>query len=289
MSAIQLQVTNEQYHADTSAISSSGLKLLRHSPKHFWAQYLDPDREQKKSTDAMEFGTLVHAMVLEPETVESEFATMPNGIDKRTKAGKAFWDELSKKNEGKTVVAQNDFELAQKVAKSVLEHPVSSLIYRKFGIPEFTLQWKEEVQINENESVFVDCKARLDWAIAPQHDFQNGLVLDLKTTKDASESDFTKSAYNLGYHIQAAWYSRAMFMAYGVENTTPFIFIAAEKESPFGVMAYKASQDFMTAGWAECKRLLKVYAKCLTENKWPCYPTTIQEINLPKWAKENYV
>jgi len=288
MSAIQLHISNEQYHADTTAISSSGLKLLRYSPKHFWAQYLDSDREQKKATEAMEFGTLVHSMVLEPETVDAEFATMPTGIDKRTKAGKDFWAELQKKNEGKTIVAQDDFDLAQKVSKAVLEHPAASLIYRKFGIPEFTLQWNELVEIDDDKTVLVKCKARIDWAVIPQNDFPSGLIFDLKTTKDASENDFPKSSYNLGYHIQAAWYARAMFMAYGVENT-PFIFIAAEKESPFGVMAYRSSDDFMKAGWAECKRLLKIYAQCLTNNQWPCYPQTIQEINLPRWAKENYV
>jgi hypothetical protein len=79
-----------------------------------------------------------------------------------------------------------------------------------------------------------------------------------------------------------------MQMAFGVSET-PFIFIAAEKESPFGVMAWEAMPDFVSAGWDNCHRLLQTYARCLTDNVWPCYPKTIQELNLPRWAKENYV
>ena len=34
-------MTNEDYHADTSAISASGLKLFMRSPAHYYAAYLD--------------------------------------------------------------------------------------------------------------------------------------------------------------------------------------------------------------------------------------------------------
>ena len=34
-------MTNDDYHADTSAISASGLKLFMRSPAHYYAAYLD--------------------------------------------------------------------------------------------------------------------------------------------------------------------------------------------------------------------------------------------------------
>ena len=35
-------MSNAEYHADTSAISASGLKLFMRSPAHYYAAYLDP-------------------------------------------------------------------------------------------------------------------------------------------------------------------------------------------------------------------------------------------------------
>jgi len=263
VTAVIQQISNADYHADTSVIGSSGLKLLRTSPRHFWADYIDPDRVRKDPTEAMEFGTLVHALVLEPETVKEVSQTLSNKVLK-------------------------SFDVAEKVAQAVRAHPAASLIVRKIGAPEFTIYWEENVRIPDGRVITVKCKARLDWAVTPQSSFPAGLILDLKTTKDASLDEFPKSAYNLGYHIQAAWYARAMQMVYGVEGT-PFLFLAAEKSSPFGVMTYKAKEDFMRAGWDNCQKLLQTYAQCLTDGVWPCYPETIQELNLPRWAKENYV
>jgi len=41
-------MNNEQYHADTSAISASGLKLFARSPAHYYAAYLDPQRPERQ-------------------------------------------------------------------------------------------------------------------------------------------------------------------------------------------------------------------------------------------------
>ena len=44
----------------------------------------------------------------------------------------------------------------------------------------------------------------------------------------------------------------------------------------------------LEAGRREYKRLLKLYLKCLTSGVWPCYDQSIQQLDLPRWAKENY-
>jgi len=53
-------MNNEQYHADTSAISASGLKLFARSPAHYYAAYLDPQRPERQPTAAMKLGTATH-------------------------------------------------------------------------------------------------------------------------------------------------------------------------------------------------------------------------------------
>ena len=39
MATMYEDMPNEEYHATEWAISSSGLRLLSKSPRHFWAQY----------------------------------------------------------------------------------------------------------------------------------------------------------------------------------------------------------------------------------------------------------
>lgn len=276
--------SNSEYHSDMDYISASGLKLLAKSPKHYWTKYLDPNRTIEEPTPAMLFGTLVHTLVLEPHTFDNWYVAMPDGIDKRTKEGKALWAEFQANNAGKTIIAQETLDEAKKVAQSVKNHPASAMINSDFGCAELSIRWEETIG-----SRIVQCKARPDFLINPNRSsaIPGGLVIDVKTAKDAAEG-FAKDAYNLGYHIQAAFYLRAFKKTYNVE-APPFVFLVAEKEAPFAVMAYRATEEFIAAGEAEVERLLKLYAECKESNVWPCYPESIQELNLPRWAKENYV
>ena len=81
-------MTNEDYHADTSAISASGLKLFMRSPAHYYATYLDPNRIERSPTPAMRVGTATHCAILEPERFSAEYIALPEGLDRR-KEGEA--------------------------------------------------------------------------------------------------------------------------------------------------------------------------------------------------------
>lgn len=280
MSAQIVQMTNEEYHADRTAISSSGLKLLAKSPKHLFCSR----QEKKEPTESMAFGTLVHTVTLEPGLVDSMYCVMPEGVDKRTKEGKAFWAEFQEKNAGKEVLKEEDMQAAMMIAESVLEHPSSALIRLGIGAPEKTIFWDEDLGNGKT----VKCKVRLDWSVDPiQGTLPLGMITDLKTTKDACDG-FAKDAYNLGYFIQAAFYCRGFMALHGLSERPPFTFIAAEKEPPYGVISYQADAEFLDIGWKECDRLLRVYAECCDANIWPCYSTEIKPLSMPKWAKELY-
>lgn len=277
--AILVTMTNEEYHADRTAISSSGLKLMAKSPKHLLCSRL----EKKEPTDSMKFGTLVHTVTLEPRLVDAMYCVMPEGIDKRTKEGKAFWDEFQEKNAGKEIVKDEDMNAAIHIAEAIMEHPSAALIRLGMGEPEKTIFWDEDL----GDGKIVRCKARLDWSVPPCATLPQGLITDLKTTKDAGDG-FAKDAYNLGYFIQAAFYCRAFMAFYGLTERPPFTFIAAEKEPPYGVMSYQADAEFLDIGWKESERLLLQYYDCMASDVWPCYTTEIKPLSMPKWAKELY-
>jgi len=249
-----LMLSEVDYHADTSAINASGLKKIRLSPAHYIASI----EEEKDPTPAMEFGTLAHACVLTPKSVK----------------------ELCSSLSAKTL---KELEKAEKIASAVKNNKISSIVTTEFGVAEACIYWTEKVLVN-NEAVLIRCKARLDWMSEPTNIFPNGIIYDLKTTTDATPQEFSKATYNLGYHIQAAWYQRAFFALYG--KTPPFIFIAAEKKEPFGIMNFEASKDLLDSGENLCVKLLTLYAECKVNNSWPCYEEKIQQLNLPLWAKD---
>ena len=119
-------------------------------------------------TAAMLFGTLVHSMVLEPESVDALYLASPR-FDRRTKAGKEALAEFEAQAEGKVVVDMDTFQRAQRTAEAVLTHPTAGPLF-KGGNAEITARWEQHG---------LPCKARVDY-------YQGRSIVDLKTTQDAS-------------------------------------------------------------------------------------------------------
>jgi len=97
---------NDIYHADVSRVSNSMLSLLKQSPRLFYQRY--ELGQTQKATKAMELGSLLHTMVLEPQEVTERFAVMPD-VDRRTKEGKMIAAMFYEQAKGKTVITSDDF------------------------------------------------------------------------------------------------------------------------------------------------------------------------------------
>lgn len=250
------------YHA-IEAMSSSGARSILRSPQHFrlWRT------ERREPTPAMQFGTAVHAGVLEPETFDRVVVESPR-FDARTNAGKAGRAEFAAANAGRVILSPDDFARARRCIDAIRAHPAARALLDG-GEVETSLFWHDA-------RFRVPCKARLD---ARNH----GGIVDLKTTTDASPDEFARSIASWGYHRQAAHYFS------GCEHlldATPafFAFIAAESEPPFGVACYSLPGAAILAGAHSMSRALERYAAALAAGEWPGYPDTIDTIALPKWA-----
>jgi len=262
-------VNNAEYHADTSAISASGLKLFARSPAHYYAAYLDPQRPERQPTAAMKLGTATHCAILEPERFNAEYVAMPEGIDRRTTAGKQAYADLLAS--GAEVLAADDMASVMNMACSFRDNDISRALFDRSHSVEQSIY----ATING-----VSCKCRPDFITADRL-----LVMDVKTTKDASPEAFGKSAWNLGYHVQAAFYRRVIGAATG---TTPdFIFGCVESESPHLVAYYSVPQYLLDYADGLIDTLLERYAECLAADLWPGYVAEIemQELSVPGYAQ----
>ena len=68
-----------------------------------------------------------------------------------------------------------------------------------------------------------------------------------------------------------------------------FVFVAVEKQPPYGVAVYELSPEDITVGRAMYRQDLHTYAACQDANKWPAYPEDIRLLELPAWGRKGKI
>jgi exodeoxyribonuclease VIII len=260
---------NATYHAH-SAVSKSHLDLVAKSPLHFWARYLDPNRVPQEPTAPMVIGSAVHTHVLELDQWDAQYVVAPAGIDRRTKVGKAEWDVFQTAIGTRTVISREDADLVMRIGRSVLSHPAAAYLLGLPGKAETTHMWVDEIS-------GLQCKCRPDWLLD-----DGSMIVDLKTTEDASPRGFQKSIAQWRYHCQASWYLDGLQHATG-KRPEQFVFIAVEKKPPYVCAVYVADQQMIEIGRDTARRDLDKLNLCKAADYWPGYSDGIEQINLPPW------
>lgn len=248
-------------------VNYSLIEELRNTPAHCLEKKLHP----KPATDAMLLGTAVHCAVLEQEKFRSTYV-VPIKVDRRTKEGKAAWEEFTSQNTGKNLVDAADHEMCLGMTESVYKKAIAREMLTGFGKNEVACVWTDKV-------TGLRCKALVDricrWA-------GRTCVPDLKTCQDASPGGFAKAIYNLGYHERAAFYLWGLSVLAPGQRT--WFWIAVEKERPYAVAVYEPDSDMLAAGWENARKYLDTYAECLSKDCWPGYSDGSVVLRLPAWA-----
>lgn len=273
-------MTNEQYHSDTSRISKSGLDLIRRSPAHYYAHYLAPERQARKESPALHIGSATHCAILEPEKFDAQYYCMDDarivaeigGKNPRATSKYKEWANMQAMlNEGRTALALAEYDAIQRMKEAVHAHPSARLLLQT-GIAESTVLFEEPF-------TGAPCKCRPDWL-----DEANSLVVDLKTTDDASPEGFGKPAYKYRYHVQAPFYFDGLLASNSDFMPQGFVFIAVEKAPPYNVGVYYAPREVMELGREQYLQDLEVYMSCRASGIWHGYSGELVPLRLPGWA-----
>ncbi len=246
-----------EYHAHV-AVSKSLLDRVSRSPLHARA-YLDGDRGEQ--TPAMKFGEALHTAVLEPRRFMADYRTFDG--DRRTKQGKADYEALLAT--GATILQRGDMTTVEAMSLAIRQHPTAGELLARPGINEASVFW-------EDASTGIACRCRPDRWLRDL-----GIVVDVKTTADASPEQFARSIFRYRYHVQAAWYLQGT-------QAQRFVFIAVEKEWPHAVAVYELDDASLALGYQAAEQDLATLAVCMSSNQWPGYPAEVQTITLPAWS-----
>lgn len=262
---IHYDISNNDYHAETEWLGSTQLKAL-----------LPEEYKVGGSQEALDFGTLVHTVVLEPDNIAGlvaldaeKIGVKADGTVAQNPTMTAAWKRAVAEVEqgGSTVVAQSDLDRALYMRDSLLAHDTASeLLFSDDGRSEVTAFAVDETGVQH--------KARFDRLIP-------GTVVDLKTTasKPGAHS-LTRAVLDYGYDLSAAHYL-AVAELLGIETGGRFTLVFVGKEPPYRVSVCDLDDMFIERG-----RNLRELALERAHQRTEPYPGATGRYTLacPVWA-----
>lgn len=267
-------VSFEEYLA-WDAVSSHDLMLVRRSPAHL----RDAKAAPRQPTDAMRMGTAAHAWILQPEEAPDLVMVAPK-VDRRTKAGKQMWAEFLEEAGDRTIVNEEEATALAKMAGAVAAAPAAQAVLGAAKVREASMLWRSWIGAEPSD---VWSRGRPD-AVSEC----GGLIVDLKTTQDASPDAFARTAANFNYPLQAAYYIDGLKAA-GIaspEAVISFVFLVVEKTPPYGVAVYTLPEEAIELGRSQYQSAFSTYEDAVATNIWGGYSAAyqIETLNLPRWA-----
>jgi exodeoxyribonuclease VIII len=274
-------MSNEAYHADRTAVSSTWLKTINAKTPYHLRCLLDSPRTDP--SEALVQGSAVDCLIFEPELWDDQFIVAPE-LNLRTNDGRATMAKLKARavKQGKMVIKQKGHSEALETAKAIRLNPRMADVLKR-GLAQQVFVWRDPV-------TGLLCKCRTDW-----YDEEDGMIYDLKTAVSAAPDDFSKAIHNFRYHVQAAFYSdgvracgkpvRGWVFAVQEKPDNKIIKVADPKIMAF----YRLDEEDMEAGQDDYTSGLSAINFCMVNDEWEGYTNEVQTISRPGWARRSNI
>ena len=252
---------------EPSLTSSLCRQLLQTAPRKVWQTTArlnaDFEAEQKSIFD---LGSAAHALFVG----QGAPLVVVDAPDWRTKAAREQRDAAYA--EGKTPIKINDMRRVEAMAFAAVEQCIGHPDLEKLIEDchrEASIFWREDG---------VTCRCRPDLYAADN----DSTVIHYKTT-GATISPYTLSRYaaSLGWEIIAAHYAAGIAALTGQEPRQ--FFAVQETEPPYLALVAELDDAFLELGKMRRRRVLKIWAWCLRERKWPGWPSGTVRLEAPPW------
>ena len=259
-------ISNDEYHS-SMGFSRTQVLLMEKSPYHFWYETISGLASEQEKSDALDIGSAIHTMILEPELFSQEYAVMPE-INRRTNKGKEEYALFIEENSDKIVLTQQQYSKVYAMTHHVRKHEIVHTLIENATF--------------EKSIFWTDKETGLQFKVRPDI-WSNKMVVDLKTSKDAAPGLFINSSYRYGYYLQCGMFFEA---CEAIERPIEmFVNLVIEKEEPYVPSAFIMNEKAIEFGREQFNTYKKKIKKCLDSDNWPGY--AVQEISIPKNATIN--
>jgi len=244
--------------------------LTSESPLHAWSAHRLLGNKPKPSTDEMEWGKILHAVVLS----DMDRLHVIDADSFRTNAAREARDTA--RAAGLIPVCAPAYEEALADGGRIANR-IADLGYDlATGASEQRVEWTE-FAVHGN----VTCHGGIDWL---RHDRQ--LIIDLKTHKGSGSPDACagRLVHTAGV-IQAAAYPRAIAsLDPSLAGRIEFVFLFAQTVEPFAVTPIACAGSMNELGENRWERAIESWSRCLATNDWPSYATSPVRVEAPAWV-----
>ncbi len=239
-------ISNTDYHADRTYLSSSKLKVLAEDPAEFYQQHI-LGNYRPMSGAFLDVGSLTHSLLLEPDLVAEEYAIYTG----KRRAGAEF-DAYRLLHPGKKIMLASQDVAARSYASAAHYRPELMALLTG-GEAELSIAAMLQG---------VAVKMRADY-INPTA----GYILDIKTTSDSPGADnFRDTVGDFSYDFSAALYCLIAEQHYGKPFT--FYWGVISKQYPPVADVYVMSTATRLAADKAVSVALANYIHCSATGIW---------------------
>lgn len=257
-------LSNEDYHADQTAISSSGMQTFLSSPARFEWERENPHLIER--TKPMIEGGIAHTAILEPQFFEDRYLVAPDEYyDEKTKENKPFDNKRGNKwgkefvveaeMQGKVPLLRNECDVYFEMREMVAKHPIARKILVEAKCEQSFFAMDEEYGVM--------IKSRPDiWC--------GDLIVDYKTTTcDPADAEaWAREMAKHKYYIQGFFHAKALTLATGQE-ITGVGYIVQQKSPPYFVEFIEPDHQWHEEGKIKYNGVMPEIAKLLAGGKCP--------------------
>ena len=278
-----VEIENDSDYHNGPGVSKSELDKIDISPAHY-KHYKENPPEQTK---AMALGSAVHTAILEPDKFSTIYTVKPwlmvcqacetdwldpvgdstacpkceseqierKTLSMATKAGKA-WRATSCGQ----ILDRAEYDKILAMQDAILNGPFSKLLTGGRAEVAMYAKCKHTDLLKRGKADYVNTEA--------------GVIVDVKTTKDAGVDGFGRSIEKFRYNVQAAYYLDLASQITGREFSD-FVFLCVESTEPYVTACYRLHDDAVSCGRQDYRENLATLKRCIDADRWPGYPEEI--------------
>jgi exodeoxyribonuclease VIII len=267
-------LSNEFYHGEAKAyLSSTQLNWMYEGMEYFnWRR-----RQPQEYSEDLIIGSVTHlllefALKGQHFKLEDHVALLPKGV---ASPANAKWAGIVKEHPGKYLLSREHFNLAQKMAESVLGEP-EAMEYLRNGLAEVSC-----FAMYPGTNIKVKCRPdflRVD----------DGISVNFKTIKpgSANKEAFRKLAPERGYDWQSAFYIDIEKATFGRDFDEVHLLVEKNEDGPkCKVGLFTIENTDLDYARSQFRKLLPRYEECLKTNVWPSEPTKLECITVSDWHR----